>query len=249
MPKSETRMTYCGIDLAWKAKKERTAITILDRKGGFQRSFLCTTDQEIEDIVSSLGKEVHLGIDASLIVENMVGKRLCETALAKDRIKAIPSNLTNFNKYYQGVRGMVLVKRLSRQGFQLVDSYRLDLSKTIIEIFPHASWKRLFLQFNPGFKKGCREAKRDNLLQAFHLLNRIIPNYTLNYSLYTPHQIREIDFGTGKDLIRAADLLDAAIAAYTTFLFRTSQGKACQAYGSMAEGGFVIVPRPVSFPN
>ena len=245
-------MTYCGIDLAWKTKRERTAIAILNRNGEYQESFICTTDQEIEDIVSSLGKEIHLGIDASLIVENLVGKRLCETALARDGIKAIPSNLNNFNKYYHGVRGVVLVKKLCPLGFQLIDRYCPGLSRTIIEVFPHASWKRLFPLFSRAFKKGTNAEKRDGLEQAFQLLQRIVSYYTLNYSIYTLYNLqpaRKIDFSVARDLIRSTDLLDAAIAAYTTFLFHSSGGKACQVYGNIAEGGFVIVPRAASFPG
>jgi predicted RNase H-like nuclease len=245
-------MTYCGIDLAWKTKKEKTAIAILNRNGVFQQSFICTTDQEIEDIISSLGKETHVGIDASLIVKNLEGKRSCEIALAKDGIKAIPSNLTNFNRFYQGVRGAVLLKRLCRLGFQLIDNYSSGRSRTIIEVFPHASWKRLFPQFNRSFKKGNSADKREGLRQAFRLLKQIIPRYNLNYTiygLYTLSQVRRIDFDVGRDLIHATDLFDAAMAAYTTFLFHSSQSRACQIYGSIAEDGFIIVPRPALLPN
>jgi predicted RNase H-like nuclease len=235
---------HVGVDLAWKVDppgSNRTAVTVLDDGGRFFSQKLVTTDQEILDGLVGLGRRIHVGIDAPLVVANRTGRRRCEDELQRLGLTAYPANREWLGNRFGGVRGEKLVEQLEEFGFVLVDRHEHWLTRTVIEVFPYASWRRLFPEYR-SFKTGSKSGRVCTVEEAARRLEWLIPG-VMGSAL---RLVR--DCASLKAVSQAGDLLDSAVAAWTTYLFHQSAGESCQVVGSLEpwddpRRGFVVIPR------
>lgn len=77
-------MPSIGVDLAW-GERARTGLCALDEGGTVLGSTVAGTDDEIVQWCAPFLKEasVVVSIDAPLVVPNIAGRRLCESALSR----------------------------------------------------------------------------------------------------------------------------------------------------------------------
>src|SRR5437763_10195367 len=86
--KREQRGRFVGIDLAWAVDTRHTGVAVAESDLHGLRliklsSNLCSLDDVVGYVASELAENTVIAIDASLIVENDLGQRPCETEIAR----------------------------------------------------------------------------------------------------------------------------------------------------------------------
>ena len=211
-------MYFVGIDLSWKKRPMKTAIVILTDLLKIFSCSLVTDDTEIIEAIKNL-PECIVAIDAPLVVNNKYGKRKCDALIhRKYNIPSLPANLSWFNRVFNGARGVKLLKKLERIGFKLVDKSKNIHKKSVIEVYPFASWKLLLNQV-PKYKKGKKEERKN----AIEFMKKRLEDI----GIFLPPRIND-------------DILDAAISAYTAYFFYFYPDR-CKVVGNLKDG-FIVLP-------
>lgn len=230
-------MNFIGIDLGWKSKGS-TALVALNARGEAVASAYEREEEEIISFVESYSLDgCIVGIDAPLVVRNYHGRRSCEKQLQALGIPSYPANRRWLLKAFGGVRGELLVSKLAEIGFELRDQLT-PRAKTrgVMEVYPYATLKML-LDTLPVYKKGKKTARFLGLDKLKRTLTRLHPPLIL--SKFMP----ELTAKSGlNELKKTADFFDAAVAAYTVYLYWLQGETRCTVLGDREEG-FILLPR------
>ncbi|MFH1774858.1 MAG: DUF429 domain-containing protein [Methanobacteriota archaeon] len=225
-------MNFIGVDLAWKVEPNlKTALVVVDENCLPVATDYVYTDEEIlEFIKRHCSNGCIIGIDAPLIVRNRHGRRECERLLQKYGVPSYPANREWLNRAFGGVRGEILAGKLKKLGIELKARLRLKtFTKAVMEVYPYSALKFLLREI-PKYKKGGKKERLKGISELRKTLQKV------QSSLIAGELANE------KNLKRAADLLDAAIAAYTVLLYWKHGEERCEVIGSESEG-FILIPK------
>lgn len=235
-------MKLAGVDLAWQSEKNPTAIAYGHLKG---RELSITSLEPavygIDRVFSSLQKEdlEGIAIDASLIINNPVGQRPCETQIGKVYGSRGASCHTSNTRLYPDAKSVYLSQRLLSAGFSHINGDRWQ-----IECYPHPTIIEIFnLPERLKYKKGKVEQKRAGQKKLAVLLKMLKESNVLKLLIDDNiHQILSetwIEALRGKALKCNEDVLDAVICLYTAGLYAI--GHKGQLFGDVLTG-YVWVP-------
>jgi predicted RNase H-like nuclease len=236
-------MILAGIDLAWACTKNPTAIAIGTYDGGIlqvtdvQASVL-TVDDILERLLDINGL-TGVAIDASLIIPNVTGQRVCERELSahygKMHASCHASNLT----LYPDAASVALSRKLKEHDFK-----HLGTDKWQIECYPHPAIIEIFgLPERLKYKKGRVTEKKAGQKQLASLIANLSNSPILPLRLCS--DVREIidpvhiDALRGKALKSNEDMLDAIVCLYVAGLYAI--GAKHRVFGDTTEG-YIWVP-------
>lgn len=227
-------MYFIGIDIAWKVKKERSAIVVLDENLNFVASAHLTTDKEIVDFVLDYKNYCWLGIDAPLVIPKYLRRmrRTCDLEILKYGISILPVGRALYKKLYGGARGISLTKLFIKKGFVLTDKKPAKKCNAIFEIYPLATWKVLFDYKVPKYKNAPRDVLEKSIKKILHRIVNLKPAVKL------PRCIKKFnpEIASVEKIARFTDFLDAFIGAYTLYTFWRYGYKKCTIYGCKKDG-------------
>ncbi|MDI6654894.1 MAG: DUF429 domain-containing protein [Candidatus Hydrothermarchaeota archaeon] len=225
-------MNFIGVDLAWKVEpKSRTALVAVDESCSPVATDYVYTDEEILEFVKRhCSNGCIVGIDAPLIVRNRHGRRECERLLQKYGVPSYPANREWLTRAFGGIRGEILVKKLRKAGVELkARPQPKKFTRAAMEIYPYSALKFLLKKI-PRYKKGDKNERTKGISELRKALQKIRPPLITG------------EIASEKGLKKTADLLDAAIAAYTVFLYWKHGEERCEVIGSEREG-FILIPK------
>ncbi|MGB5541208.1 MAG: DUF429 domain-containing protein [Gammaproteobacteria bacterium] len=238
-------MILAGIDLAWACTKNPTAIAVGAYDGGFLHvthadASVLTVDGIVNRLLDINGL-TGVAIDASLIIPNVTGQRVCERELSvhygKMGASCHASNLT----LYPAAASVALSRKLEEHGFK-----HLGAEKWQIECYPHPAIIEIFgLTQRLKYKKGRVTEKKSGQKQLASLISSLSNSASLPLQLGS--NLREIidpahiDALRGKALKSNEDMLDAIICLYIAGLYAI--GARHRVFGDTSEG-YIWVPAP-----
>lgn len=236
-------MILAGIDLAWACTKNPTAIAVGAYDGGaLQVNHVHASVQTVDGIVNRLLDSDGLtgvAIDASLIIPNVTGQRVCERELSahygKRGASCHASNLT----LYPAAASVALSMKLEEHGFN-----HLGTGKWQIECYPHPAIIEIFgLSERLKYKKGRVTEKKAGQKQLASFISGLSTSSIL--PLRPGSAVQEfidpahIDALRGKALKSNEDMLDAIICLYVAGLYAI--GARHRVFGDTSEG-YIWVP-------
>lgn len=196
----------------------------------------------IVEAVASLDSLHGMAIDASLIIKNKTGHRMCEKALSRDYAgKKAGCHATNLS-LYPDADSVKISNRLMCLGF---NHFIGPGQPWQLECYPHPALIEIFgLDERHLYKKGTVVQKRRGQCELVDMLVSLQKSPVLKLSL--PNQFRHyVDpdriLGLrGRALKHNEDVLDAIICLYIAGLYQIDHpGKI---YGD-AEGGYIYIPK------
>ena len=236
-------MILAGIDLAWACTKNPTAIAVGTYDGGILHvthvnASVLTVD-DIVDRLLDINGLTGVAVDASLIIPNVTGQRVCERELSahygKMGASCHASNLT----LYPDAASVALSRKLEEHGFK-----HLDTEKWQIECYPHPAIIEMFgLPERLKYKKGRVAEKKAGQKQLASLILGLSNSPILPLRLDS--DVREIidpvhiDALRGKALKSNEDMLDAIVCLYVAGLYAI--GAKHRVFGDATEG-YIWVP-------
>ena len=242
-------MRFVGVDLAWTARGGTGLCTI--EENAVQASDRLGTDEELLRWLRPLVQgDVLVAIDAPLIVRNLTGRRPAEQLISRCfggyHASAHSANL-GLPSFRNGVRGEWLAATLDLD----VDPAfppRVPVRRAV-EVYPHTAIVALFglastlkYKAKPGRTLQSRTAALDELLDHLESLRtsdpplevRTSPRWAgLRGTVRAP--------GTGAQLARAEDEIDAYVCAYTALYYWTHGTTRCRVAGD-ARDGYILTP-------
>lgn len=231
-------MNFIGVDLGWKPRGG-TALIVLDPGGRVRAHAYKHREDEIVSYVEKHSPGGCLiGIDAPLVVRNLRGRRECEKQLQGLGIPSYPANRTWLCKAFGGVRGELLVSKLREIGFELRDELTPKAKiQGVMEVYPHGTL-RMLLRDLPAYKKGGAARRLRGMEELRRELACLRPPLLLPGELLPGKDAEPVL----RELKKAADFLDAAVAAYTVYLCWLYGRERCIVLGDKEEG-FILLPR------
>jgi len=226
-------MNFIGVDLAWKVEPNlKTALVAVDEDCLPVATDYVYTDEEILEFVKRhCSNGCIIGIDAPLVVKNRRGRRECERLLQMYGIPSYPANRDWLTRAFGGVRGEILVRKLKKLGIELkARPLPKTFAKAVMEIYPYSALKFLLKKI-PKYKNGKKKERANGISDLRRALQKVQPPLISG------------KLASEKDLKKAADLLDAAVAAYTVFLSWKHGEERCEVVGSEEEG-FILTLKP-----
>lgn len=226
-----------GIDLAWGDRGRSGVVVLAD---GRLRSSTVTSDDEIVATVPA--GPVVVAFDAPLRVPNLTGRRPCDAAIsrcfARYHAGAYPANRSL--PWLAEPRAARLAERLGLA----VDG---DPERLAIEVYPHAATVVLFeldrvlpYKRRRGRDLESRRGAFRSLTEAIASLAEASPALPLASSDRWETLLRAVErAGSGADLDRIEDELDAHLCAYVGLLFDTAPSR-CDIVGVPREGAIVV---------
>lgn len=240
-------MDVVGVDLAWQSTKNTSAAAV----GTLENSVLTVHElredlnsiDAVLDLVASHVDVNGLAIDAPLIINNQIGQRACERALARDYGSKKASCHASNRTLYPEPSSVELADRLSARGFDHLAS-PAD-TRWQIECYPHPAIIEMFgLAERHRYKKGNVEAKRQGQVGLARLIRRLASSPMLRLAVDARFDsflnASEIGAKRGAALKRNEDALDAIVCAYVAGLYAV--GVASTVYGDALEG-YIYVPQ------
>lgn len=219
-------MNFIGIDLAWKVEpKSKTALVVVDESCSPMATNYVSTDEEIVEFIKRhCSSGCLVGIDAPLVVKNRHGRRECERLLQMYGIPSYPANRDWLTRAFGGVRGEILVRKLKKFGIELkARPQPKKFTKAVMEVYPYSTLKFLLKKI-PEYKKEKKKERMKGISDLREALQKVQP------------QLIAAELAGERELKKAADLLDAAVAAYTVFLYWKHGEERCEVLGSEKEG-------------
>ncbi len=217
--------SIAGIDPAWKPEGNHSAISYGKLSG--KTLYLENIDSglfSVTDMINSLNRypDLHgVAVDASLIIPNQTGSRVCEKELTKvyggkRKAGCYPTNLN----LHSNSSGLYIEKHLSARGFEHLNSN----GKFMLETYPHASLIEIFdLPERLAYKKGKVDERRNGQVKLGNLLLSLgqsdditltVPEHLVHHFL--PKHIKKL---SGQALKHNEDVLDSIVCLYAAALF------------------------------
>jgi len=211
---------FIGIDLAWGDKNQSGfAVLELGSKGELNVldiELIHSLDDIADEILKYKNHNIHIGIDAPIVVPNETGNREIEKEFnkefAKYKISMLPINRTLLKKYSKNIRSEELYKKLS-----------VDF-KNIFEVYPHSTIAVCFnnykiLPYKRKKGRGVEFIKEQLVIYQNYLLDVIFTHLILQQN------IKDLK---GARLKEYEDRLDAITCAYTLYYCKYNKHKIYQ---------------------
>jgi predicted RNase H-like nuclease len=251
---------FIGIDMAWRIDGNHSGIAVM--RGDSQQVSLAavSTDVVSRDGVVAFVRaqstvDTVVAIDASLVVNNPVGQRRCETAIAAEFGRYHAScHTSNLGRPF-ATTGMELVAALGSQGFRhdfQLEQARQRSGRWIFEVYPHPAMIRLFrLERIIKYKKGSVAQKRAGLAQLRAHLQALCAGSAglMRSVLFDELMAQELGTLRGETLKRYEDTLDAVFCAYLAWHCWRWGAERNQQFGTLAEGYIVVPKAPAERPR
>ncbi len=237
-------MRLIGIDLAWQTHKNPSAVAI----GKLEKERLVvetikpavTGVNNLLSIIQSQEDVTGIAIDASLIINNLVGQRPCENDLNIDyRSRKASCHPTNLS-LYPDPQSVSLSKKLERHGYK-----HLNGPLWQIECYPHPAMVECFnLPERLLYKKGKVAEKRAGQRALVAFINQLADSPVLPLKISKPlsRYVSQSHISTlkGQALKSNEDALDAIVCLYIAALYQLKvTGKL---YGDTSHG-YIWVPQ------
>ncbi len=258
-------MLFLGIDLAWgKGTSNRpaneTGVAAVDEDGtvcdaGWTRG-LDQTLAWVEEAASS--NEVHLFVDAPLVVSNATGQRVCETQVGQryGRWK-VSANTTNLSS--KRLAGVGLRQRLEASGWTYDDGLGgpAGAGRRLSECYPYTTivgaeelgydverplYKRKPKALTMAAFRPLRAGACDGLISRMTGLASADPSLDLLSHPASAALVQEPSPEADRAYKHREDLLDALLCAWTALLWRTQGLDRCQVLGSPEDGDAATRP-------
>ena len=218
---------YVGIDIAW-GEKNPSGFCVLEPQNDKLKiidiKLLYSIDEIIDEIKKYFDYNLHVGIDAPLIVNNEEGNRSIEREFNKDfskyKISMLPVNRKIMTKYSQTIKSELLYEALSELGF--LRDY--NSSKTIFEVYPHSTIAVCFNNYEILRYKRKKGRTTEFLKEQLD----IYKNYLLEVIHVNSFFDTDVKLLRGKSLKEYEDMLDSLTCAYT--LFHCRKNSTCKLY-------------------
>src|SRR5919106_2264014 len=242
-------MRFIGVDLAWTGRGG-TGLCVIEG-GRVEASTRVQSDEELLNWLRPLVEEdVLVAIDAPLIVRNRTGRRRAERLISRCfgayHASAHSANL-GLPSFREGVRGEWLAAALD-----------LDVDPTFpprvpvrraVEVYPHTAIVALFglastlkYKAKPGRTLQSRAAALNELLDHLEALRTADPPLEVRaVPRWVELRAAVADPGTGAELARAEDEIDAYVCAYTALYYWTHGTTRCRVAGD-ATDGYILTP-------
>lgn len=244
---------FVGVDLAWAVDRRHTGVAVM--AGGARGVSLTDLSAELHSleavtqfIHAHLSKSMVVAVDASLIVNNDVGQRLCETEVGRafGHFHASCHSTNRTRRYVDS--GERLVRSLADQGFDHglpLKMAKFRPGRWLIEVYPHPAMVRLFdLDRIIRYKKGTIDERRSGLRLLQSHMRRLgtsgcglQPSECLDRLLgVDPADLK------GQALKRYEDMLDAVFCAYLAWHFWRWGEEKNDVFGELGTG-YIVVPK------
>jgi predicted RNase H-like nuclease len=242
-------LTVAGLDLAWTPNRD-TGVCIVQFGGHgagviVELSARVGTPAGFADLIASFEGEVVAAIDAPLVIGlDRTAERQLARVFGKAKASAYTANeafLAGFN----GLAGPLLMAELRRRGFEHGPPSP-GISRTAIEVFPHATHVSLFgLQERILYKKGPLATRREGMLAYQLNLAALLAKHwpwaeadIRVQALFDPEAV----LGGGKSLKVLEDQLDALTCAFAGWHIATHGPAGTHIFGDPLTG-LIAVPR------
>jgi predicted RNase H-like nuclease len=241
--------TFIGVDLAWKSERNPTGIAVLDGdRSGAELTAVNTISSEAnvaETIIALATSQTVVAIDAPLIITNVTGQRLCESAVGRRYGSREASCHTSNLRLYPDPSSVALTAQLEARGFAHVTPEDQRLAKRVLmEVYPHAAMVALWdLPKTIKYKRGNLGAKREGLeilRNALHRLQSAEPSIQRNEALHVL-LTQELSQLNGPRLKNYEDQLDALFCAYLAYYFWYWRWDRNEMFGDV-ETGYIVNP-------
>lgn len=246
---------FVGVDLAWAQRADgrpdnESGLVALDAGGrvveaGWSRGVTATVAW-LESVVTPTGAYVF--VDASLIVTNDSGQRLCETQVGQryGRWK-VSANSTNSSSKHRA--GVDLLERLEALGWHYDSGLGgpAESGVHVSECYPYTTlvgtpellycesvrplYKRKPRALPPGDWRSLRAQRCDELIGRLAGLASADPPLHLEHHPHTRALVDEPSPINDRDYKHREDLIDAAVAAWTALVWHTHGWSRCQVLG------------------
>lgn len=236
-------MRLAGVDLAWQADKNPSAIAIAAFKHNELHIEAIESSlvglQCLQEYLLTIDKLQGIAIDAPLIINNETGQRDCERELATDyaarKAACHPSNLN----LYPDAASVQLSHYLFNNGYQ-----HLGKQQWQIECYPHPSIVECFsLPERLLYKKGSTENKRLGQIKYARLLKSLQTSMIIkiqwNKSFDCYLDESHIQSLKGQAIKTNEDALDSIMCVYIAALYQLNVSS--KTYGN-ANDGYIWIP-------
>ena len=223
-------MRFVGVDLAWTARGG-TGLCVIE-ENAVQASDRLGTDEELLRWLRPLVQgDVLVAIDAPLIVRNLTGRRPAEQLISRCfgayHASAHSANL-GLPSFRDGVRGVARGHARSRRRSLFLLHVPV---RRAVEVYPHTAIVALFgltstlkYKAKPGRTLQSRSAALGELLDLLESLETADPPLDVRTSpRWADLRATVRAPGTGAQLARAEDEIDAYVCAYTALYYWTTE--------------------------
>ncbi|MFB9959021.1 DUF429 domain-containing protein [Agromyces bracchium] len=245
------------MDLAWGEGNERkaaneTGLVMIDDAGiVLDAGWVRGIDAVVSWLTARATSSSLIAVDAPLVVSNATGMRDCEREVGRAYGRwQVSANATNLGRGWQA--GISLRDRLEEAGFRYWSGLgaREPSSATFFECYPYTTlvgasefgydderprYKRMVSTMTPAERREFRARECDELIRRFAGFRDSDPpidlaSHTLTQTLLDEHSpLADIPYK------HREDLLDAAIAAWTSALWGRFGMERCQVLGAGSE--------------
>lgn len=246
-----------GVDLAWQTEQNPTAVVTGSLDGRvLQLESVYEELRSAHDVFSLLKNTPALrgvAVDASLIINNLHGRRRCEAELTgvyrSRKAGCHPTNLT----LYPDPGSVRLSRELAAAGFEHLGR---PPAKWQIECYPHPAIIEIFgLPERLAYKKGPVAARRAGQARLAGLIASLGSSPVLELQIppglspYTdPDRIQGL---RGAALKHNEDVLDAIVCLYVAGLYHLDVSRGSGAANGTVYGdtrdGYIYVPPPIRY--
>jgi predicted RNase H-like nuclease len=246
---------FVGVDLAWAQRTDgrddnETGLVALDAGGRVVAADWCRGVPAAVDWLTSVvgSNDAYIFIDASLIVTNAGGQRLCETQVGQRYGKwKVSANSTNLASKHRA--GIELLARLEALGWCYDSGLRGPAAAgvRISECYPYTTlvgtpelayceterplYKRMPRRMPIAEWRPLRAQRCDELIARLAALASADPPLHLEHDPCTRALIEQPSPLNDRDYKHREDLIDAALAAWTALVWRTHGVRRCQVLG------------------
>lgn len=238
-------MRALGIDLAW-GERKRTGLCVLEGDRVLD-STLARTDAEIAAWSArwvAPGDEVVAGIDAPLIVPNLIGRRPCEAVFC-DAFRACQAGVYPANRSLPAFRSRIRGADVAARLGLAIDpaAWRAAPVRAAFEIYPHSAMVSLFglertLKYKARHARDVRTAAFHEMLHGLQGLAAADPPLDVKTAPRWETLQAVVSAGQGH---RVEDELDAYVCAYAAVYHDRWHGRRSLVVGDVARG-YIVTP-------
>lgn len=239
-------MLFLGVDAAWGEVNE-TGLVALESSGRVRDAgWAVGLDETVQWVGKHATADMHVFVDAPLVVTNVSSLRLCERHVGQRYGRwLVSANATNLNSKRLG--GVALLAALVGDGFRYDDG--IDgpptSGRVVSECYPYTAivgYEPFGYEVRPLYKRKpkslraaafrpIRAAACDELIRRVAELPTADPPLRLDTHSATAKLIAEASPLDDRAYKHREDLLDAALCAWTASLWHRHGFAACQVLG------------------
>jgi predicted RNase H-like nuclease len=240
-------LSLAGVDLAWNTERNGSGVAHGSLTGDGRlivqhvRSGVIGEGAVLECLLGSPNVD-GIGIDASLIIKNEAGHRVCETALSREYARRHAGCHASNLALYPDASSVRLAAALEARGYRhLGDPFA---EKFLIECYPHPALIEMFgLSRRLAYKKGTKAQRLAGQIELARLLRTLERSDLVRLVVPTEIECRldatSIGALKGKALKHNEDALDAIVCLYVCALYAIAAPH--RTFGNV-DDGYIVVP-------